>query len=317
MNIVYLGSGAFGIDSLKVLAGSRHNLRFIASHPARPAGRGMKAKATPVTQWAEKNGIDFVEAEDVNAADCVEKIAAYKPDLIIVIALGQKISNELIKMPPKGTINVHASLLPKYRGAAPVNWAIVNGETQTGNTIITLAEKMDAGSILGQNETAIGADETAGQLRDRLAKMAAPLLLETIGKIEDGSVVYTCQDNSKVTRAPKLKKSDGFIKFSEPAESLQRKIRGFWPWPEASANYVSKLTGKCSRVILAEAEVVKTSNPEGLAAGILDKDLNVICGKDALRIKKIKPAGKRLLDFKDFVNGRKTCPGDMFMEING
>ena len=317
MNIVYLGSGAFGIDSLKALAGSRHNLRFIASHPARPAGRGMRNRATPVTQWAEKNSIDFVEAEDVNAADCVEKIAAYKPDLIIVIALGQKIGNELINMPPKGAINVHASLLPKYRGAAPVNWAIVNGETQSGNTIITLAEKMDAGSILGQNETAIGADETAGHLHGRLAKMAAPLLLETIGKIEDGSVVYTCQDNSKVTRAPKLKKSDGFIKFSEPAEFLQRKIRGFWPWPEASANYVSKLTGKCSRVILAEAEVVETSNPEGLAAGILDKDLNVICGKNALRIKKLKPAGKRLLDFKDFVNGRKTCPGDMFMEING
>lgn len=316
MNIVYLGSGAFGIDSLKALVGSRHNLSFIASHPARPAGRGRKAKATPVTQWAEKNGIDFAEAEDVNAADCVKKIAAYKPDLIIVIAMGQKIGNELINMPPKGTINVHASLLPKYRGAAPVNWAIVNGETRSGNTIITLAEKMDAGNILGQNETAIEADETAGQLRDRLAKMAAPLLLETIGKIEDGSVVYTCQDNSKATRAPKMKKSDGFIKFSESAESLQRKIRGFWPWPEASANYISKLTGKCSRVILAEAEVVETSNPEGLAAGVLDEDLNVICGKNALRIKKLKPAGKRLLDFKDFVNGRKTCPGDMFMEIN-
>ena len=316
MNIVYLGSGAFGIDSLKALAASYHNLKFIVSHPARPAGRGRKTTPTPVARWAGENDIDLLEVADVNEDDCLERIASYNPDLIVVIALGQKIDSELINLPGKVTINVHASLLPKFRGAAPVNWAIINGESESGNTIITLADKMDAGSILGQNKTDIAPDETAGELHDRLAKIAAPLLLETIAKIDDGSVVYTTQDNSKATRAPKMKKSDGFITFSESAESLQRKIRGFWPWPEASANYVSKLTGKCTRVIFAEAEVVKTSNAEGLAVGILDKDLNVICGKDALKIKKIKPAGKRLLDFKDFVNGRKTCSGDMFMEMN-
>ncbi len=227
----------------------------------------------------------------------------------------KKIGNELINLPPKGAINVHASLLPKYRGAAPINWAIINGETKTGNSIITLAEKMDAGSILAQSKTDIATDETAGQLHDKLAQMAPPLLLKTIDQIADGSIIYTEQDHSEATLAPKLKKSDGFIDFNEPAEFLERKIRGFWPWPGASATYLSKKTNKSIRVNIAMAEVVETSISAGLSAGTLDENLNVICGTDALKIKKIKPAGSPLMDFKDFTNGRQTQPGDLFMKI--
>jgi methionyl-tRNA formyltransferase len=236
--------------------------------------------------------------------------------LIVVIAFGQKIGNRLINLPPKGAINVHASLLPKYRGAAPVNWAIINGERQTGISIIALAEKMDAGPICAQTKTDIGHDETAGELHDRLAQMAAPLLVETLNKIADDSIVYTGQDHSRATLAPKLKKSDGFLDFSEPAKSLRRKILGFWPWPGASAIYVSKKTSKSVRAAIAMARVVETSNPAGLPAGILDEDLNVICGQDALNITKIKPDGSCLMDFKDFVNGRATQPGDVFMKID-
>jgi methionyl-tRNA formyltransferase len=206
-------------------------------------------------------------------------------------------------------------LLPKYRGAAPINWAIINGETKTGISIITLAEKMDAGSILAQSQTDIATDETAGQLHDRLAQMAAPLLLKTIDQIADNTVTYTEQDHSEATIAPKLKKTDGFIDFNEPAEFLERKIRGFWPWPGASATYLSKKTNKSIRVNIAMTEVVETSNTTGLSAGILDENLNVICGTDALKIKKIKPAGSPLMDFKDFTNGRQTQPGDLFIKI--
>jgi methionyl-tRNA formyltransferase len=246
----------------------------------------------------------------------IEKIADYKPDLIVVIAFGQKVSNDLINLPPKNAVNVHASLLPKYRGAAPINWAIVNGETETGISIITLADKMDAGFVLGRSKTDIAPDETAGQLHDRLAKMAAPLLLRTMDRIADGSVVYTEQDHSKATLAPKLKKSDGFIDFNESAGSLEKKIRGFWPWPGASVNYLSRKTGKSIRVTIAAAQVVETSNPTGLSAGTLDENLNVICGTNALKITKIKPAGSPLMDFKDFTNGRQTRPADLFVKID-
>jgi methionyl-tRNA formyltransferase len=245
----------------------------------------------------------------------LQKIAGYKPDLIVVVAFGQKIGNELIKLPPKGAINVHASLLPKYRGAAPINWAIINSETETGICIITVAEKMDAGEILGRVATNIEPDETASQLHDRLARLAAPLLLETLDKIANGTAIYTKQDHSKATLAPKLKKSDGFLDFAEPADVLQRKICGLWPWPGAAGVYLSQKTAKPLRVTIALAKVVQTSNPAHLQPGTFDENLNVICGKDALKIVRIKPDGSALMNFKDFVNGRQTRLGDRLVVI--
>jgi len=318
MKIIYLGSGAFGIHCLNALANSSHSLELIVTAKPHPAGRGRKLNPTPVAQWVagQASKIAVIETDNANSPEIMEKIAAYQVDLIVVAAFGQKISNELINLPPKGSINVHASLLPKYRGAAPINWAIINGEKQTGISIVTVAEKIDAGQVLAQKETDIGDDETAGQLHDRLAAIAAPLLMETIDKIADGSAVYTQQDEAGATMASKLKKTDGFLDFSESADSLKRKILGFWPWPGASANYVSKKTGKCIQVTIAGASVAGTSDTPGLQPGLLDENLNVVCGKGSLVIKKIKPAGGRVMDFEDFVNGRKICPGDSFMKID-
>jgi methionyl-tRNA formyltransferase len=244
-----------------------------------------------------------------------EKIADRQPDLILVIAFGQKVGNDLIRLPPKGAINVHASLLPKYRGAAPINWAIVNGETETGVSIITLAEKMDAGDILAQTKTAIGPQETAGELHDRLAKLAAPLLIDTLGRIENGTAAYGPQDHSRATLAPKIRKSDGALDFNEPAELVARKIRGFWPWPGASADYISKATGKTIRVTIAMAEPVSLTDPPHLPPGTLDENLNVICGQDLLRIRQLRPAGSGLMSFRAFANGRQTRPGDRLVQI--
>jgi methionyl-tRNA formyltransferase len=315
MNIVYLGSGEFGVECLNILSGSRHALRLVVTQPANPAGRGRKPNPTPVARWARTHGAPFIETDDVNAPETIEKIASCEPGLIVVIAFGQKVGSGLANLPPKGAINVHASLLPKYRGAAPINWAIINGEAETGISIITLAEKMDAGKILAQGRTDIGPDETAGQLHDRLAQIAAPLLLKTIDQIANGTAVYAEQDHSKATFAPKLKKTDGFINFGGSAEVLARKIRGLWPWPGASADYVSKKSGKSVRVTIAGAEVVESSNPAGLPVGTLDENLNVICGGNALKITRIKPAGSALMDFKAFTNGRQTHPGDLMTKI--
>jgi len=317
MKIVYLGSGEFGIECLSALLKSPHTLRFIVTQPAQPAGRGRTPNPTPVAHWAADHSIPFIETEDVNAPQVIGKIADYQPDLVVVIAFGQKVGSDLTNLPPKGAINVHASLLPKYRGAAPINWAIINGETQTGISIITVAEKMDAGKILTQLETAIGPNETAGELHDRLAQMAVPLLLKTLDQIADGTAVYTEQDHSKATLAPKLKKSDGFLDFTASAEFLRRRILGLWPWPGASATYISKKTNKFVRITIAMAEIVNTSNStlDTSGAGTLDENLNVICGRNALKITKIKPDGSRLMDFNDFVNGRQTHPGDIFARI--
>lgn len=315
MNIVYLGSGEFGLESLTALMESEHDLRFVVTQPPRAAGRGRKTTPTPVARWAGAHAAPFSEVEDANARPVVENIARYEPDLIVVIAFGQKIGPALMSLPPKGAINVHASLLPKYRGAAPINWAIINGETEAGVSIITLAEKMDAGQILAKEKTEIEPKETAGELHDRLAKIAAPLLLKTIGQIAEGTAVYTEQDHSRVTLAPKLKKADGFLDFGEPAEVLARKIRGFWPWPGAHATYVSNKTGKSLPVTIARATTV-SQRPPGLPPGTLDQNLHVICGAGALQIGQIKPAGSRLMDFADFVNGWHVQPGDRFTRID-
>ena len=175
MNIAYLGSGEFGLPCLGALRESRHGLTLVVTQPPQPWGRGRQRRATRVAQWAEAHAEPFVETDNVNAPEVVERVAAGRPDIIVVIAFGQKVGAELLQLPPKGAINVHASLLPRLRGAAPINWALIRGESETGLSIITLAERMDAGDIVAQCSTPIDEHETAGELHDRLAQMAAPL----------------------------------------------------------------------------------------------------------------------------------------------
>jgi methionyl-tRNA formyltransferase len=314
MNIAYLGSGQFGLPCLDAIANSGHNITLVVTQPAQPAGRGRKSTPTPVTGWATAHSIPVVEAGDVNDTEILEKLRSCKPDILVVIAFGQKISKEVVDIAPKGAINVHASLLPKYRGAAPINWAIVNGETETGVSIITVAEKMDAGEILASMKTTLDFEETAGELHDRLAKLAAPLLITTIDQIAAGTAIYRKQDESKVTRAPKIQKSDGFLDFAEPAELLHRKILGFWPWPGATAVYRSKKSGRTERVTFAKAQILRTANPENPPPGTIDENLNVICGKNRLQIVQLKPENSRLMTFADFVNGRRVSPGDRFVK---
>ncbi len=330
MKIVYLGSGEFGVPCLEALKASAHNLCLLVTQPVNPAGRGRKPQPTPVARWAAEHGVSFVETEDVNAPEVVQRIAACRPDVIIVIAFGQKIGKEVVALPAKGAINVHASLLPKYRGAAPINWAIMCGETQTGVSIITLADKIDAGDILAQAGTAIGPQETAGELHDRLAQSAAPLLLlETLDALAAGAATYTRQNDAEATFAPKLRKSDGFLDFHEPAEVLVRKIRGLTPWPGAAACFTSAHTQKSTRVVLVSAEVLPrvegvppsnrgqdardTATPRPV--GTFDHERAVVCGAGRLSIHSIKPAGSGLMTFHAFVNGWHIQPGDRLTKI--
>ena len=315
MKVTFFGSGDIGIPCLQVLKQSGNELAGVFTQPARPAGRKRTPTPTPVANWAKENGVGCTEAADINSPYMAEQIAACGSRLLVVIAFGQKISQEVIKLHPDGAVNVHASLLPKYRGAAPVNWAIMNGESETGISIITLADRMDAGEILAQVKIPIGPDDTAKTLHDKLAQIAPKVLLETIEAIGAGTAVYTSQNESEVTFAHKLKKSDGFIDWTAPAEDINNKVRGLWPWPGAQTVYVHAKTDKSCRVTIAKARVVTAAETSRAKAGTLDENLNVVCAQGAMQILQLKPAGGSLMNFKAFVNGRDVCPGDRFVRI--
>lgn len=315
MKVTFFGSGDIGIPCLEALKESPNELCGIFTQPARPAGRKRIPTPTPVANWARQNGVRCTESENINSPDMTEQIADCGGRLLVVIAFGQKISPEVVALHPAGAINVHASLLPKYRGAAPINWAIINGETQTGISIITLADKMDAGEVLNVAKIPIAPDDTAETLHDKLAQTAPKVLLETIEAIEAGTAVYTSQDQSKVTFAHKLTKSDGFIDWSAPAEDIRNRIRGLWPWPGAQTIFVSAKTGKTCRVTIAKAQVIGAATGSQERFGLLDENLNVLCGAGSLKIGRLKPAGGSLMDFKAFVNGRDVHPHDRFIRI--
>ncbi len=300
------------LGCLDVLKGSCYELVHIFTQPDKSAGRGRKMTATPAAVWAQENSVAVSKIENINAPEIVNQIEELNPDLIIVVAFGQKIGNELIELAPKGMINVHGSLVPLYRGAAPINRAVTRGEMMTGVSVITVVEEIDAGDVLAQAAIGIGENETAEDVEVKLTNLSGPLLLQAVGLIASGKEVYVAQDNTHATKALKLKKSDGFIDFENSAKFLHNRIRGVWPWPGGSAIYVSRETGKKQNVTIALTEVVKAESK--LEPGSFDKNLNVVCGKDALKIVKIKPEGSRLMDFRDFINGRGVKPNDKLLK---
>ncbi|MBU1260807.1 MAG: methionyl-tRNA formyltransferase [Planctomycetes bacterium] len=314
MRIVYCGCGRFGIDSLNALKASSHQFVHIITHPEKQAGRGRKLRANDIAQWAGQNNVSLTTVEDINSSQGVELVKKLGPDLLVVIAFGQKISAEIIGIPPKGAINVHGSLLPKYRGAAPINWALINGETETGISIITLAQKMDAGEILAQDKINIADDNSADIVHDALAKLAAPLLIETIDKIQAGTAVYAKQDNSKATSAPKLKKSDGIIDFNQSARAVHNKVRGLWPWPGATACFVSAGNNKKYPVTISRTKVAEEKGKHD-KAGLVNAQFDIDCGTGNLKILELKPHGGKIMDFKSFLNGRASGDGDYFMPL--
>lgn len=314
MRIVYLGSSEFGIPCLESLHHGPHQLVQIFTQPAHPAGRGRRPRPTPVAEWAAQRRVPCEESANINTPESLRRLAECRGELLVVIAFGQKISQQTIALFPRGAINVHASLLPLYRGAAPINAALIDGRSESGISIITLADRMDAGLILGQSRTEIHPHDDAQSLHDRLALLGPDLLLATIDQIASGTVTFTPQDESLVTYAKKLKKSDGNLDFARPAAELVNRIRGLWPWPGTHANFVSAATGKCYPVSFARAAAVPAADQPG-TFGLLDVNLDIICGDGRLRILDLKPAGKTLMSFDAFARGREVKPGDLFLPI--
>lgn len=313
MRIVFAGSGTFGLPALRALVEGGQEVVGIVAQPDRPAGRGRQIQPGPVKRFARERNLPLFQPDDINAPSCVRRLRDLRPDLLLVIAFGQKIGPALLELPRHGAINLHASLLPKYRGAAPVNWAIINGEVETGLTVIAMTEEIDAGDILGQRATPIDPNETAGELQERLAKLGARLVTEVVREIALDEVARRRQNENQVTFAPRLKKSDGQIDWNRPALQVHNRIRGVTPWPGAFTYLAGQSEKKPDlRLVIGKAAMCPGVAPKGepgtiLAAGA--EGIDVCTASGAVRILEVTPAGKRPMTAADFVNGHRIRPG--------
>jgi methionyl-tRNA formyltransferase len=323
MRIILLGTGDFAVPALRALVSGGHEVTAVISQPDRPAGRGRTLAPTPMHAAADGLGLRHIQAEDVNAPELASlfgagvplgETGAAPPEIGVVAAFGQKIGPAILSALRRGCINIHASLLPKYRGAAPYQWAIINGEPVTGVTIFQLEERWDAGPIWSQRETPIGQTETADELHDRLAVLGAELLIETLASIESGRAQPRLQDPAQSTRAPKLTKADAVIDWTQPAGTIVHRINGLWSWPAATCTFASR-TGKRERVQLARAAVVDADAPRepGVAPGSFLADRSVQAGRGRVQLLEVKPAGGRLMPFDAFANGRQVGPPDRLL----
>ena len=285
---------------------------LIVTQPDRPSGRGRSVRAGPIKRYARDAEIPFIQPEDVNGRSGLRRIREASPDLLLVIAFGQKIGPRLLALPRHGAINLHGSLLPKYRGAAPINWAVIEGETETGVTMIRMVDRMDAGDILGQRVAAIGPNETAGELHDRLSRLGARLVTEAVRDMVLDELEPRHQNETQVTLAPRLKKSDGLVDWRRPATAVHNQIRGTTPWPGAYV-YLPKGSGKEGvRLVIGRTVIPDGSAPKekpGTVVRCDDEGIDVATGDGAVRILEVTPAGKRRMSVADFVHGHSVRPG--------
>ncbi len=314
MRIVFLGSGAFAEPTLRWLAQSEHEVPLVVTQPARAAGRGRRLTRTPVRAVAEELGFKVLEAENINEPEQIERLRSLDAHVGLVIAFGQKLSNEVLATAPAGYVNLHASLLPKCRGAAPINWSIIRGEERGGCTVFRIVERMDAGPILVSRWTEIKPEETAGELHDRLAGVGVDAVQQALALHEGGAIPKgDPQNDAEATLAPKLKKADGLIDFAKPAGEVARHICGMTPWPGATSRYESQ-EERWEDVTILRARAVVDPSASNLEPGIIDGRRYVATSDGFVEILEIKPSSGRIMSWPEYVNGRHVAAGDTFVE---
>ncbi|HEX3357490.1 MAG TPA: methionyl-tRNA formyltransferase [Tepidisphaeraceae bacterium] len=299
LKIIFAGSGEFGLPTLRALRAANHEILQIFTQPDRPAGRGRKLTPTPIGQYALNEKLPLIPTQNINA----EKLPA--ADVMVVIAFGQKIADPVVHHPKFGSINLHASLLPKYRGAAPINAAILAGETIAGNSIIRLAKKMDAGEILAQSKLEIGELETAGELHDRLAIDGAPLMLSVLDSLAASVAKEQPQNESLATLAPKMSRDTTRLDWNLPAKELAQKIRGLYPWPGCRVRLLDGQT-ELARITLVRARAIQSSSQN---PGSIDSNLAIATQTGSLEIIELQPEGKRPMPLAAYRNGHRWEPG--------
>jgi methionyl-tRNA formyltransferase len=298
LTILFAGSGEFGLPTFRALLDAGHRVPLVISQPDRPAGRGMKLTPTPVSQLATERGLPLVRTDDINREPLPPA------DLLLVIAFGQKIAPHVVNHARLGAINLHSSRLPKYRGAAPINWAVINGDAVSGNSVIRLAEKMDAGAVLGMSELPIGELETAGELHDRLSADGATLVPRVIQELSTGTSVETQQDHTQATVAKKLSRESTKLDFARPAAALACQVRGMYPWPGCRVRVMDG-DQELSRVTLVRARGIPGSG----TPGTITADHTIATGDGAIEVVELQPEGKKPMSLAAFRNGRRWDAG--------
>lgn len=302
MRLIYFGSGEFGLPTLRRLA-SEHDVALVVSQPDRPAGRHRALSPTPIAEFAASLRLPVLKPEIVNQSEVVRQIQEKAADAFVVIAFGQKLSPALLN--ETFAINLHASLLPKYRGAAPIQWAVINGERETGVSVIGLADRMDAGPIFAQASTTIDPNETAGELHDRLATLGPQAVQEVLARHAQGSIIPQYQDERLATKAPKLSKSDGTVRFDQPAADVRNRVRGLTPWPGCTIR-TDGLTLRLTRVQMCDEQ------SQHDVPGLVLDDLSIACATGAIRLVEVQPPGGRLMSIQEYRNGHSMVAGMRF-----
>lgn len=308
MNIVFMGTPEFAAYSLKKLIDSRHNVVGVITQPDRPKGRGLKVISSPVKDIAVENNIPCFQPERPKDTEFVSTLRNLKADAIVVVAYGHIISKDILNIPPFGCINIHASLLPKYRGAAPVNWAIINGETRTGITTMFMDEKMDTGDTLLQKEIPLLSAYTAKDLEIRLTLLGAELLIETLKGLKNKSIKPTPQDHTKATYAPKLKKEDGLIDWRKSSKEIHNLVRGVDPWPGAYTYMGNKLL----KIWATEIEKIRHIGSDGEISEVTKNKVVANTGGGSLSLLEVQIEGGKRLSIKDFLQGHPLKKGTVF-----
>ena len=312
MKILFLGTSKFAIPSLRALAQSVHEILAVITQPDRRRGRGLRVMAPPVKDEAEKLGLKIKQLKDVSSSQSQDFLKKYDADLFVVVSFGQILKEVVLKIPKIFSVNLHASLLPKYRGAAPINWVLINGEKVSGVTVIRMSEGLDAGDMILSREEPIRADDDAEILGKRLADVGAEVLVKAISQIADGKAIMKPQDKTKVTLAPSLKRKDGLIDWSKSSRQIADHIRGMTPWPSAFTYYKQKMIKLC------KADQVKVENSEVSAGTIIkasaEDGIVVKAGESGcgVAIYQLQMEGRRAMEVSDFLRGHTIKIGDSF-----
>ena len=304
--IVFMGTPQIAAVTLEQLIQGPDTVSGVVTQPDRPAGRGQKSIPSPVRRVAESHGIPVVAPEKIRAPEFLKTLMGWKPEIFVVVAYGRILPKTILDLAPYGCLNVHYSLLPKYRGAAPAAWTIINGESTAGVTTMKLVEKMDAGPIYLQETTEVASDETTGSLQAKLTPIGARLLRETLRRLKVGSLMPQEQDESAVTFAPILKKEDGLIQWDQPAMMIERRVRGFDPWPGAYGHIGGKLL-KIHRVKVLAADT------KGSPGEVMRADAGgfwVATSSGFLGLEEVQLENRKRLSGVEFLRGARIKPGD-------
>ncbi|MFN8091294.1 MAG: methionyl-tRNA formyltransferase [Vicinamibacteria bacterium] len=309
MRIVFLGSGSFAVPGLEALIDAGHEVAAVVTQPDRVKGRGQELAAPPVKPAAAARGLPIVQVERVRAPEAQAALRALAPELQVVIAFGQILPRSVIDIAPRGTVNVHASLLPKLRGAAPIQWAIARGETETGVTTMLIDEGLDTGPILLGRSLAIGPEETAAELEPRLARLGAELLVETVAGLAAGTVAPRPQDAARATHAPILTREDGRVDWSRTAAEIACRGRGFTPWPGAFTTH----DGRALKLLRTRPLAARVAPPGAVPGEILEAGrdgLHVACGGGTvLDVAEVQPESRRAMTAQAWAAGARVRAG--------